>query len=1029
MDTENLSKRSAKVLLTAIGDGVMIAATLVLTTLLMGQSARRATEEAVRMVSDFYLQELAGRREQVVASNLSDNIANMRSAIKLLTTEDLSSEESLRAWQARMKKLYNLEKFAFVDTNGLIYTSLGTENTIDEYHFNYSAIIEPEISIKNLESDSKKVIIALPIGRIPFHGQTLTMCFMEIDMNRLLEGVSIQTNANNATFCNLYYENGIPLTGVVLGGLSNDSNLLISLQEAEFTNRGSLAQVEDDFRNSREGMISFTYHGATENMYYIPVANTNWMLTYLIRESVISDRIQPISDGIVARSLAQTMLTIAALFAVFSVIVRQNRKEAALTMERETIEAENRVKRQELEARLNLQNQLLEQERQNDTMRILHGMLHSGPWFMDFDENGVMTGVTWTETFRQMLGYQNQEDFPDKLESWSDLLHPDDKDYVLKEYGDTIRDASGQKVYDVQYRLLTKNRGWRWFHAVGQLTRRPDGSPITYIGIFVDITEQKDMENRLAEQRESLKNALEQAEQANAAKTSFLSSMSHEIRTPMNAIIGLDSIALKDPGLTERTREHLEKIGGSAKHLLGLINDILDMSRIESGRMTLKNEEFSFREMLEQINTMIHGQCQAKGLRYDCQIVGHVDDYYIGDDMKLKQVLINILGNAVKFTPSGGAVTFLVEPQTRFERNATMRFVIKDTGIGMDKAYLPKIFDAFSQEDENKVNKYGSTGLGMAITRNIVEMMNGNITVESEKGLGSTFTVTVTLRTSDRVERGVKEIRPQDMRVLIVDDDPVACEHARLVLEEVGIASDFCHSGNEAIAMLEVAYARRAAYNLILVDLRMPEENGVDVTRRIRTLYNGESTIIILTAYSWDDIIDEAMEAGVDSFMSKPLFASEVVREFQQAIQRKNIGYEEAPKADLKGRHILLAEDMPINAEIMIELLEMREIKVDHAENGQIAVNLFSQSEENAYDAILMDVRMPVLDGLKATEAIRALKRPDAQTVPIIAMTANAFDEDVQRSLQAGMNAHLSKPVEPERLFETLEQLIRDDRS
>ena len=1026
MGAGNRSGRSANVLLTAIGGGGIIAVTLVLTTLLMGQSARRATEEAVHTVSDFYLQELAGRREQVVSSNLSDNIANMRTAVELLDDEALSSEESLRAWQARMKKLYNLEKFAFVDTNGLIYTSLGTENTIGEYHFDYRTISGPEISIKNLESDSKKVIIALPVDRVPFDGQTLTACFMEISMNRLLAGVSIQTNANNATFCNLYYQNGIPLTGVVLGGLSSEGNLLTSLQEAEFANRGSLAQVEDDFRNAREGMISFTYHGATENMYYIPVANTNWMLTYLIRESVISDQIQPISEGIIARSLAQTMLTIAALFAVFSFIVHQDRKEAALTMERETVEAENRVKQQELEARLKLQNQLLEQERQNDTMRILHGMLHSGPWFMDFDEKGVMTGVTWTETFRQMQGYENQEDFPDRLESWSNLLHPDDKDYVLKEYNDTIRDTSGQKVYDVKYRLLTRDRGWRWFHAVGQLTRRPDGSPITYIGIFVDITEQKDMESRLAEQQESLKNALEQAEQANAAKTSFLSSMSHEIRTPMNAIIGLDSIALKDPGLPERTREHLEKIGGSAKHLLGLINDILDMSRIESGRMTLKNEEFSFREMLEQINTMIHGQCQAKGLRYDCQIVGHVDDYYIGDDMKLKQVLINILGNAVKFTPAGGAVTFLVEPQARFERNATMRFVIRDTGIGMDKAYLPKIFDAFSQEDENKANKYGSTGLGMAITKNIVEMMNGNIAVESEKGVGSTFTVTVTLRTSDRIAQDVEEIRPQDMRVLIIDDDPVACEHARLVLEEVGIVSDSCHSGDEALAMLEVAYARRAAYNLILVDLRMPGQNGVEVARRIRALYNGESTIIILTAYSWDDIMEEALAAGVDSFMAKPLFASGVLEEFRQAIQRKNLGHEEARKADLEGRHILLAEDMPINAEIMKEVLDMRGMLVDHAKNGQIVLDMFAQSPEGYYAAILMDVRMPIMTGLEATAAIRALPRPDAKTVPIIAMTANAFDEDVQRSLQVGMNAHLSKPVEPEHLYETLEILIRD---
>ncbi len=544
-----------------------------------------------------------------------------------------------------------------------------------------------------------------------------------------------------------------------------------------------------------------------------------------------------------------------------------------------------------------------------------------------------------------------------------------------------------------------------------------------YILLKSDVT---DVIREQRERTELLVSALHEAEQANAAKTSFLSSMSHEIRTPMNAIIGLDSIALSDPNLPVRTREQLEKIGGSARHLLSLINDILDMSRIESGRMTLKNEEFSFREMLEQINTMINGQCQDKGLTYECRITGHVEDYYIGDDMKLKQVIINILGNAVKFTPEGGTVCFIVEPVSQFEDKATMRFLMRDTGIGMDKAYLPKIFEAFSQEDANKANKYGSTGLGMAITKNIVEMMNGDIAVKSEKGVGSTFTVTVTLKRSDKRAQDSGILRPQEMRVLIIDDDPVACEHAKLVLEEVGIVSDFCFSGKEAMDLLQVAYARREAYNLILVDLKMPEQDGVEVTRRIRELYNGESTIIILTAYSWDDIMEEALAAGVDTFMSKPLFASEVLKEFQQAIQRKHAVPEEVHRADLAGRRILLAEDMFINAEIMLELLGMREMEVDHAENGQIAVEKFAQSPEGYYDAILMDVRMPVMTGLEATAAIRAMDRPDAKTVPIIAMTANAFDEDVQRSLQVGMNAHLSKPVEPDRLYEALEILIQD---
>ncbi len=544
-----------------------------------------------------------------------------------------------------------------------------------------------------------------------------------------------------------------------------------------------------------------------------------------------------------------------------------------------------------------------------------------------------------------------------------------------------------------------------------------------YILLKSDVT---DLLREQRQRNELLANALQEAEQANAAKTSFLSSMSHEIRTPMNAIIGLDSIALSDPDLPPKTREQLEKIGGSAKHLLSLINDILDMSRIESGRMTLRNEEFSFREMLEQINTMIHGQCQDKGLTYECRIHGHVEDYYIGDDMKLKQVIINILGNAVKFTPEGGTVTFLVEPVSQFEDKATMRFMMKDTGIGMDKAYLPKIFEAFSQEDAGKANKYGSTGLGMAITKNIVEMMNGNISVESEKGVGSTFTVTVTLKQSDKKARDTENLRPQDMHVLVIDDDPVACEHAKLVLEEVGIVSDSCFSGREALEMLRLAHARREAYNLILVDLKMPEQNGVEVTRKIRELYNGESTIIILTAYNCEDIMEDALDAGVDSFMSKPLFASGVLKEFNQAIQRKNAANEEVHKADLTGKRILLAEDMLINAEIMKELLSMRDMEVDHAENGQLVVDMFSQSAPDTYDAILMDVRMPVMTGLEATAAIRALDRPDAKTIPIIAMTANAFDEDVQRSLQVGMNAHLSKPVEPEHLYETLEILIQD---
>ena len=535
------------------------------------------------------------------------------------------------------------------------------------------------------------------------------------------------------------------------------------------------------------------------------------------------------------------------------------------------------------------------------SLNTIHEMLGSGKWTMDFDEAGAMIRVNWSDEFRRMLGYRGTEDFPDVLESWSDLLHPDDRERVLKEYNETISDYTGQKTYDIEYRLLTKNRGYRWYRAVGKPTRRPDGSPITYVGVFIDVTERKEMMQQLAHQRESLSIALEEANQANKAKTAFLANMSHEIRTPMNAIIGLDRIALNDPGISETTRDNLEKIGLSAQHLLGIINDILDMSRIESGRMTVKNEEFSFAKALAQVNTMISGQCMDKGIEYECRVKGAVDDYYIGDDMKLRQVMLNILGNAVKFTPSGGTVTFVVEAVARFNGKTTLRLIIRDTGIGMSQEFLPRLFDAFSQEDSSSTNRYGSTGLGMAITRSIIELMNGTISVESEKHKGTTFTVTVTLTDCDR-----KTIR---------EEEP-------------------------------------------------------------------------------------ALQPRKDE---KPLRET----------------------ADLKGRRILLAEDVTVNAEIMMMVLSMREIQVDHAENGRIAVEMFEEHEEGYYDAVLMDMRMPEMDGLEATRRIRAMNRSDAKSIPIIALTANAFDEDVQHSMQAGLNAHLSKPVEPDILFETLEGLLQ----
>ena len=525
---------------------------------------------------------------------------------------------------------------------------------------------------------------------------------------------------------------------------------------------------------------------------------------------------------------------------------------------------------------------------------------------------------------------------------------------------------------------------------------------------------------------EQLKIALYQARQANVAKTAFLSSMSHEIRTPMNAIIGLDNIALKNPDLPPSTREYLEKIGSSARHLLSLINDILGMSRIESGRMVIKNEEFSFSTMIEQINNMIHSQCNDKGLTYDFQINGILNDYYIGDDTKLKQVLINILGNAVKFTHKGGTITFVVECTAQFKDESNIQFVIRDTGIGISKHYLPKIFEPFSQEDSATTTSYGGTGLGMAITKNIVEMMNGNISVKSTQGVGTEFTVNVVLKNSERVHGQTSNILPQNLKVIVIDDDPVALEHAKLVLSDVGINADTAQNGDSALDTIKLKNARHEGYDIIFVDMRMPGKDGFEVSREIRNVVGKEPIVIILSIYDWYEFEDEAEAVGVDKFMLKPLNSIELSEELTELIERRNADKSTRKQlADLTNRTVLLAEDIAVNAEIIMMILSMKQMKVDHAENGQKVVEMFADSEVGHYDAVLMDIRMPLMDGLQATEAIRALDRSDAKTVPIIALTANAFDEDVQRSLQAGMNAHLSKPVEPEQLYETLAELIQ----
>ena len=1016
----------------AITGAVIVLFILVAGTFWLGHAARQDTDKAVRTVSLLYLDELAGRREQVVESNLENRIETIRIAVDLMTDEDLSDEEHREAYQQRMKALYHLNKFAFVGESGMVYLATGPSDEIDNYSFDYKTMTEPEISILNRNSEEKKVVIAVPIEPKRFENDRLIVCFMEMSMEQMLHGVSMESSEDDATFSNLYMSDGYPLSNAVLGGFAVEDNLFDAMEHASFDPGYSLEKVISDFGSGTGGETSFDYNGRSETLTYVPVEGTDWFLTYLVRETLISDMISDITSGIIMRSTVQSLVTMLILLLVFGFVTRQNRRNAKMMAEYEASETEARVKQEEMEQRLALQEELLAEREQAEQQNRMINALSSdyrSVYYLELDNN---TGVCY-QARTDLPGFKEGDRFK-YVEAVTEycnnyITEPYREDFLKFIQPENIRKGLEDHLV-ISYRYMINVNGkesWEAvkFAGVRHPEAREDHLVHTVGACFVDIDDETRSE---LEQKQLLTDALESAEQANKAKTAFLSSMSHEIRTPMNAIIGLDNIALNDPDTPGKTREYLEKIGASAEHLLNLINDILDMSRIESGRMMIKNEEFRFSELLEMVNTMFSGQCADKGLEYESHIIGEVDDYYVGDKMKLRQVLINILGNAVKFTPEGGKVDLTVERRAKFENKSTLCFTIADTGIGMSKEYLPKLFDTFTQEDSSMTNKYGSSGLGMAITKSIVEMMNGSIEVESEKGEGTTFYVTVTLLNAAAHDEEEAEIviRPDEMTVLVVDDDPVACEHAKLILEKAGIAAEIAYSGPEAIEKVTLRHARREPYNLILVDWKMPEMDGIETTRRMREIIGHESAIIILTAYRWDDVQDEAIEAGVDSFLPKPLFANSVIEEFRSAMTRKGVISPEKNVADLEGRHVLLAEDVQINAEIMMMVLAVRGIDADLAENGRIAVEKFEASEPGHYDAVLMDMRMPEMDGLEATRRIRAMDRADSKEIPIIALTANAFDEDVQRSLQAGLNAHLTKPVQPEALYETLESLIKD---
>ena len=577
-----------------------------------------------------------------------------------------------------------------------------------------------------------------------------------------------------------------------------------------------------------------------------------------------------------------------------------------------------------------------------------------------------------------------------------------------------------QREWDFEY-VHQKTGEHRWFHNIAM------GSEVNgkkkYILVLSDRTSDKKMNQALSE-------AVHAAETANRAKSTFLSNMSHDIRTPMNAIIGFTTLAVSNMDDQKKVRDYLEKILSSSNHLLSLINDILDMSRIESGKIHLEETEVSLSDVLHDLKTIISGQIHAKQLELYMDAMDVTNEEVYCDKTRLNQVLLNLLSNAVKFTPAGGTVSVRLKQYPGTVRGSELYEIrVKDNGIGMSPEFVQKIFSPFERERTSTVSRTQGTGLGMAITKNIVDMMGGTIEVQTEQGKGTEFIVRLPFRIQSECHHTEKIAELEGLKALVVDDDFNTCDSVTKILVRVGMRSEWTLSGKEAVLRARQSMELGDAFHAYIIDWRLPDMNGIEVTRQIRSL-GDDTPIIILTAYDWSDIEVEARAAGVTAFCAKPLFMSDIRDTLMTAIGQNQAEQEKpvlpAACSDFRGRCILLVEDNELNSEIAVEILNEYGFLVDTAENGAEAVEKVKRSKPGGYDLVLMDVQMPVMNGYEATKQIRALRDPALAGITILAMTANAFDEDRKKALECGMNGFLSKPIVIEELISTLQNNLTD---
>ena len=947
------------------------AAILLLIVLAAGLSVRYISfvSQTIYQESTTHLEEVLHKSNNMLKEMVRKNLTYLHLYNDFL--ENTSDEAEIQAYIEKAQQNTGFADFYFLTYDGNYMTVtgetgyLGLQANLDE------KLAHGEDIVMNTALPGKPQMLAFicPETQGSYRGfayDAIAISYYNDAVLRLLDNSAFEGNASNYVI----YPDGRVIIDNSVNRKETIYNFIAMLRDHSDLSEKQITELSNAFAQGSGGNLRVTLGGISYYLVYEGTSVQNWTMLGLVPVRVVNASLDKLWFHTI-----QIVTGIAAGFALMIILLIVRRSHTTLRRKNTEISY-----RDELFQKLSL------------NVDDVFLMLDAETSKVDYVSPNIerLLGIPWREVRQDARVLA--------------ALHPKDDPERDKNYLEGLLSGQQREWDDEYVHLETGER--RWFHIVAM------GSDVEgrtkHILVMSDRTTDKQV-------NQALSDAVAAAETANRAKSTFLSNMSHDIRTPMNAIIGFTTLALSNIDDTERVKDYLGKTLASSNHLLSLINDVLDMSRIESGKIHLEEVEVNLSDVLHDLKTIVSGQIFAKQLELYMDAMDVTDEDVYCDKTRLNQILLNLLSNAIKFTPAGGTVSVRVRQLAgKVHGCGQYEFRIKDNGIGMSPEFAKKIFEPFERERTSTVSRIQGTGLGMAITKNIVDMMGGTIEVQTAQGKGTEFTVCVPMRTQTEQRTVEKITELEGLKALVVDDDFNTCDSVTKMLVKVGMRAEWTLSGKEAVLRARQSIEMSDVYHAYIIDWRLPDMNGIEVTRQIRSLHD-DTPIIILTAYDWSDIEVEAKAAGVTAFCSKPMFMSDLRETLMSALGQKqtDAAQELLPEknADFKGKHILLVEDNELNREIAQEILREYGFLVDTAENGAVAVEKVSTAAPGSYDLVLMDVQMPIMDGYTATRKIRALDDPARATLPIIAMTANAFDEDRRNALESGMNGFLSKPI------------------